>query len=312
MYDELKPIVPFGDNKTEYESEFGQLELTPRPKLRRRSTSLKLDTTVQMHGCDTEQRSMYRPYLESETSRYILNSFKKHNLNLLIKISNQFSKKKSCRQGMVKNPDNLFLGQDDHHTITSSYIEQEDDEKKKPPFDLEIYENHKSNHQHQTPANDSQLCHLKLEGELSYLPEYRSQFITFPIEKSHSIPQLSNIKFQGKFIGIPEYADSFKSYENIAKREPIRKPDFFNVSGFLNGVAEYADNFQVPDKTKMEKIVSAKGTDGFHLQGDTNKRLPEYIESFKDPNITAMPERAKAKTSFFGLKGNIDYTPEYR
>lgn len=69
MYDELEPIVPFGDNKTEYQSEFGQLVLTPRPGLRRRSTSLKLDTSTLMHGCDTEQRSMYRPYLESETSR---------------------------------------------------------------------------------------------------------------------------------------------------------------------------------------------------------------------------------------------------
>lgn len=213
---------------------------------------------------------------------------------------------------MVKYPDNLFLAKDDQHTVTSSSTKinlEEVEETKKPPFDLEIHENHK---QHHIPENHSQLCHLKLQGELSYLPEYRSQFITFPIEKSHSIPQLSNIKFQGKFIGIPEYADSFKSYDNIAKREPIKKPDFFNVNGFLNGVAEYADNFKVPDKSKMDKIVSAKGNDGFSLQGDTNKRLPEYIESFKDPKITAMPERAKAKSSFLGLKGNIDYTPEYR
>lgn len=209
---------------------------------------------------------------------------------------------------MVKNPDNLFLRQDDESTVTTGYIEKVDEEKKTRPIDLETYENQKHT-SHELPSNNSQLCHLKLEGELSYLPEYKSQFITFPIEKSHSIPQLSNIKFQGKFVGIPEYADSFKSYENIAKREPIRKADFFNIRGVVDGVAEYTDNYKEP---KMDKTASAKVSDALHLKGDFAKRLPEYNERFRDPKITAMPERAKPRSSFLGLKGNIDYTPEYR
>lgn len=69
LYDESEPIIPFGDNKTEYESEYGHLELSARPNLRRRSTSLKLDKTALMHDCDTEQRSKYRPYFDWETLR---------------------------------------------------------------------------------------------------------------------------------------------------------------------------------------------------------------------------------------------------
>lgn len=161
--------------------------------------------------------------------------------------------------------------------------------------------------------NDSQICHLRLEGELSYQPEYRSQFITFPIEKSHSIPQLSNIRFQGKFVGVPEYADSFKFYDNYVKCAPIIKPGHLSVKGSVESIGEYSENFKGHDRKTVEKSISAKKSDKFQLPDEmSGNQQGEYSESFKDPKITKMPERAKPRESILSLKGNMDYTPEYR
>lgn len=164
----------------------------------------------------------------------------------------------------------------------------------------------------QSIRNEAQDCHLKLEGELSYIPEYRSQFVPYQIERSHSIPQISNIKFYGTFMGIPEYTASFKSYDNVAKREMIKNPDLIGVRGTMDGVAEYQENFQEPDKNKVEKSISAKTNDGFSLQQDFSKHIPEYNDRFKDPKITSMPERPKPRTSILELNGNMEYNPEYR
>lgn len=162
--------------------------------------------------------------------------------------------------------------------------------------------------------NDSQTCHLRLEGELSYQPEYRSQFITFPIEKSHSIPQLTNIRFQGKFVGVPEYRDSFKFYDQYVKCAPIIKPGHLSVKGSVESVGEYVENFKEPDRKAVEKSISAKMNDQFHLLGEdgTSNQQAEYTENFKDPKITKMPERAKPRESILSLNGNMDYTAEYR
>lgn len=161
--------------------------------------------------------------------------------------------------------------------------------------------------------NESQTCHLRLEGELSYQPEYRSQFITFPIEKSHSIPQLTNIQFQGKFVGVPEYKDSFKFYDQYVKCAPIIKPGHLSVKGSVESIGEYSDNFKGHDQRTVDKRVSAKKSDKFHLLGEMDgNQQAEYTESFKDPKITKMPERAKPRESILSLNGNMDYTPEYR
>lgn len=164
---------------------------------------------------------------------------------------------------------------------------------------------------------DSQTCHLRLEGELTYMPEYRSQFVSYPIERSHSIPQLSNISFQGKFVGVPEYTDSFRCYDHFTKSEPIRKQDHLgstrgSVVDTVVGSGEYTENYKHPDQRSIDKTMLVKQVDKFHLLGDHPSRLPEYSESFKDPKITVMPERAKARDSILSLKGNMDYTPEYR
>lgn len=200
---------------------------------------------------------------------------------------------------MIKYPDSLNLSENDYP---------------QPPESLThastVEPNRKTD---ASNKNDSQTCHLRLEGELSYLPEYRSQFVTFPIEKSHSIPQLTNIRFQGKFVGIPEYADSFKFYDNYAKCAPIIKPGHLSVKGSVESVGEYSENFKEHKRQTVEKGVSAKKSDKFHLLGEMDgNQKAEYTESFKDPNITKMPERAKPRESILSLTGNMDYTAEYR
>lgn len=197
---------------------------------------------------------------------------------------------------MIKYPDSLNLSENDYP---------------QPPETASTVEPNRKTEA--SNKNDSQTCHLRLEGELSYQPEYRSQFVTFPIEKSHSIPQLTNIRFQGKFVGIPEYADSFKFYDNYAKCAPIIKPGHLSVKGSVESVGEYSENFKEHNRQTVEKGVSAKKSDKFHLLGEMDgNQQAEYTESFKDPNITKMPERAKPRESILSLTGNMDYTPEYR
>ncbi|KAJ6641204.1 hypothetical protein Bhyg_06139 [Pseudolycoriella hygida] len=200
------------------------------------------------------------------------------------------------RRSLIKYPDSLNLAQNDYPQTSPAGSKIEP----KPKIDA-------------SNKNDSQTCHLRLEGELSYQPEYRSQFVTFPIEKSHSIPQLTNIRFQGKFVGVPEYRDSFKFHDEYVKCAPIIKPGHLSVKGSVESVGEYSENFKEPDRSAVEKAVSAKKSDKFQLLGEMPaQQQPEYAESFKDPKITKMPERAKPRESILALKGNMDYTPEYR
>lgn len=167
------------------------------------------------------------------------------------------------------------------------------------------------------PINDilnSRKCHLKLEGEINYVPEYRSKFIEFPIEKSQSIPQLSNIKFYGRFDGIPEYRDNFKFYDCYSKSAPIKKSDNINFTcDKIVTVPEYKEKFKEPDKTAISKTISLKSEDNFQktIKGEFTKILPEYNESFKDPQIKEKPERGKCREPYLRLKGRIEFNPEY-
>lgn len=200
---------------------------------------------------------------------------------------------------MIKYPDSLNLSENDYPQRPESLVNGLSIEPK-PKIDA-------------SNKNDAQTCHLRLEGELSYQPEYRSQYITFPIEKSHSIPQLNNIRFQGKFVGVPEYRDSFKFYDQYVKCAPIIKPGNLSVKGSVESIGEYSENFKGHDRKTVETSVSAKKSDMFRLLGEmAGNQQAEYTESFKDPKITKMPERAKPRESILSLKGNMDYTPEYR
>lgn len=176
-------------------------------------------------------------------------------------------------------------------------------------------------------------CHLHLSGELSYAPEYRSQFVgAAPIDKSHSIPQLSNIRFQGKFDGMAEYRDSFREYDRYARCAPIRNPGHLRTAGAeataaaANASGEYAEKYQAP--VAPERTVRAhRQEDQFSLTpvagdgvggGTAAIRAAEQAERSTAANIgqdvgdVAKPERGRAKGDFLSLKGSMEYSPDYR
>lgn len=65
-------MIPYSAIKTEYEREFGQVELSPRAILRRRSTSLKLEESMEYNlpVATSEKQSEFHAYTEDETLKY--------------------------------------------------------------------------------------------------------------------------------------------------------------------------------------------------------------------------------------------------
>lgn len=162
----------------------------------------------------------------------------------------------------------------------------------------------------------SQVDHLSLSGELQMNPEYRSQFVTFPIGKSQSVPQISNIQFQGKFTGIAEYRDSFREYDHYAKSAAIRKPDHLTVKGaIMGGDGDNAEKSIASEKSValFEKSVSAKKSDTLRLPSHMANRQAEYSDQYKDQQIiSSLPKRGKPRSDFLSLNGKMEYSPEYR
>lgn len=144
--------------------------------------------------------------------------------------------------------------------------------------------------------------------------EYRCQYVKFPIEKAHSIPQITHLKLQGDFNGIAEYRDCYKMYEDYSKSAPIKKADNLNVAKQKEtetNAAEYKEKFQKPPSDiKQEKLMKAKNH--LHPTGEFTKDLPEYYDSFRDPKIKQMPERGKCREPYLRLKGKLEFNPEYR
>lgn len=177
-------------------------------------------------------------------------------------------------------------------------------------------------------AQEQMRCHLQMRAagtQNEVAPsEYKRQFVEqFPIEKAHSIPQMSSIKMQGEFHAVPEYQDSFKMYANYSRSAPIKKHDNLRVSGAEQQstsnetdaagdlLPEYRDKFNVPPKY-LAKEKSLKTNDHLRPQGEFSKEVPEYYESFRDPQITEMPERGKVREPYLRLRGKIEFNPEYR
>lgn len=173
-------------------------------------------------------------------------------------------------------------------------------------------------------------CTLKLEGELTYMPEYQSQYHQHQsIERSQSIPQMNNIKFYGNFHGTPEYQDKYKFYNNIAKREPLKRSDHLKLSSPYTAAvvspmktpqtSEYSDRFKensVDDTTKAgapRRKPFEISTIKKHLAiGQQSQTMPEYQDKFKDPHMRKMPMMAHAKEHNLSLDGEMEYNPEYR
>lgn len=173
-------------------------------------------------------------------------------------------------------------------------------------------------------------CTLKLEGELTYTPEYQSQYQRHQsIERSQSIPPMSNIEFRGKFQGVPEYQENYKGYADVAKREPLKRDDHLKLSPRINAAgmaplrpyqtSEYSDRFKEKvDKspkvpTPSRRKPSANSSIKKHLiSSPPSKSMPEYQEKYKDPEIRRMPTMAKAREHQLSLDGDMEYIPEYR
>ncbi|KAL9918013.1 uncharacterized protein ACN427_000536 isoform 1-T1 [Glossina fuscipes fuscipes] len=149
--------------------------------------------------------------------------------------------------------------------------------------------------------------------------EYKRQFVQFPIEKAHSIPQITHIKIQGHFQGVPEYQDCFKMYSNYEKPAALKKADNLVISGSevhlktenSQTLPEYQEKFHQPPK-EMSKEKPLKTQDHLLVAGEFSKDVPEYYESFQDPQIKQMPERGRCREPYLHLRGKIEFNPEYR
>ncbi|XP_053967118.1 uncharacterized protein LOC128868719, partial [Anastrepha ludens] len=313
-----EPALPFSSLKSEYKRQFRDLKFYLRPNLLRQSTSLHLEGLMQDKSEHQEQFHWYT----SDDLEF-------------------------CRSIPAKNSENLFMTGDINMEpeYRSSYIsypmvdrttkilprevfrlDPDPINKKLQPTAEGAIATKKSvdnKISRQLAARNLQMCHLQHcvpETKYSTNPsEYKHQFVQFPIEKAHSIPQISNLKIQGKFGGVPEYQDCFKMYENYSKSAPIKKVDNLRVSGAeviekMNDntkVPEYREKFREPPKN-VSKEKPLKTYDHLHLNGQFSKDIPEYYESFRDPQIRQMPERGKCREPYLRLKGKIEFNPEYR
>lgn len=197
----------------------------------------------------------------------------------------------------------------------------------KTAAEIEIVEKLNDDKEQREKASElQQECHLQKRAltdasQYHVTPsEYQRQFVPQLIEKAHSIPQISHIKMQGNFQTVPEYQDSFKMYANYAKPLPIKKEDNLRMSGseiqvnsneVCSVVPEYKEKYhELPKDAGKEKPL--KTEDHLKPSGNFSKDVPEYFESFRDPQVKQIPEKGKCREPYLHLKGKIEFNPEYR
>lgn len=180
-----------------------------------------------------------------------------------------------------------------------------------------------------TVADRKGACTLKLTGELSYSPEYRSAYKEYePIQRSQSMPKVNHIKFHGKFQGSPEYRNSFRPYDHFTRCEPIKQRDHLKVGSTTVNTAivspiststEYADQFKELNLRGVERRKLSKHIDNvvrknsLLIGGACNQNIyPEYSDKYRDPKVTKFPERAKPRSPLLSIHGDMEYKPEYR
>lgn len=174
---------------------------------------------------------------------------------------------------------------------------------------------------------DARSCTLKVEGELTYSPEYRDEYHSRPpMERSRSIPQMGHIKFQGSFHGVPEYKESFPSYDRPEKSESLKRKDTLNIGSRSNAAvilpfrntisSEYGDRFKDKSVRHSAKTKPFKQFDNFTLKNDLivghQHTLPLYRESFRTPPAREPTSKATGRDSTLALEGKMQYSPEYR
>ncbi|XP_017483109.1 PREDICTED: uncharacterized protein LOC108371991 isoform X1 [Rhagoletis zephyria] len=313
-----EPALPFSSLKSEYQRQFRGLYNNLRPILLRRSTSLYFKGLMQNKSEHQEQFHWYTP----EDLKYCRSTSVRNSKNLFA--SGEISMEPEYRSSYISYP---------MVDRTTKILPREAFRLDPDPVEKKIHPTVQEVPSCQKLANDKSLRELAARnlqksrlqqyvGDNKYNTapsEYKRQFVQFPIEKAHSIPQISHIKIQGKFGGVPEYQDCFKMYDNYSKSAPIKKVDNLRVSGAEivekanddTKLPEYREKFREPPKS-VSKEKAIKIPDHLHPNGQFSKDIPEYYESFRDPKITQMPERGKCREPYLRLKGKIEFNPEYR
>lgn len=208
------------------------------------------------------------------------------------------------RSSKIKYPENLKLSGD--FNLLPEY------QASYHPFN-EMNINDDSTHKKPSKKYFQQYCNLKLEGEQHLDGEYKSQFKCYPqMEKSYSIPQISHIKFNGDFHDVPEYQDQFRFYDKATKEKLIKKQSHLSIIGKNQTVPEYRERYQGYNQSEIQRTYPIIKNDTLDMRGEFSKDLPEYYESFKDPNVRIIPERMKCRKPYLTISGTTDYHPEYK
>uniref|UniRef100_A0A1I8Q8K2 Stabilizer of axonemal microtubules 2 n=2 Tax=Stomoxys calcitrans TaxID=35570 RepID=A0A1I8Q8K2_STOCA len=309
--------------KTEYTGKFQNLPLARRTQSLRRATSLRLEGLMPLNR--SEHQDCFHWFSPEDW--------------------------KSCRSYPMRKPDILRLAGpcEMEPEYRSSYITypmvdratkilpremfriHSPPKPPKPennaPDEIEIIQKVTEDKIQRERAAEQQLeCHLQKraatdEQQPKVSPsEYARQYVTpYTSEKAHSIPQMSHIRMQGNFHAVPEYQDSFKMYANYTKPEAIRKADNLVISGSEiqmpdeseNVMPEYRAKFHQPPRD-LEKEKPLKTEDHLKPSGQFSTDVPEYYESFRDPQVKQIPEKGKCRENYLHLKGKLEFNPEYR
>lgn len=156
--------------------------------------------------------------------------------------------------------------------------------------------------------------HQKLDTENNYMPEYRSKFQPMIAERSLMIPQPSHLggyDDDGDFRGASEYTNRYKTYDHFTKSAPIKKEDNLHMNGMTDMRPEYRDRFK-GDMSTFERRHPYRQADNLHQEGDFGRVPGEYNEKYRSHNASSYPERAKPRSDFLCLNGDMEYSAESR
>ncbi|XP_050322297.1 uncharacterized protein LOC126754412 isoform X2 [Bactrocera neohumeralis] len=303
--------LPFNSLESEYSCQFKKRYFNSKPSILRRSTSLHLEGLMQNKS---EHQEQFQPYTFED--------YKLSRGSLIKKAENL------CMSGIINMEPEYRSSYISYPMVnrTSKILPREafrlfSDPTDKNPHPEEVKNTISKKLIVDKITSENSLQQICVETKYNTAPsEYKQQFVRFPIEKACSIPQISHLKIKGEFGGVPEYKDSFKTYETYLKSAPIKKGDNLRMPGAqevdveTNAILKFTEHrAKLKDPTEFtsnEKLL--KVNNHINLCGQFSKDLPEYYESFRDPQIKHMPERSKCREPYLRLKGKIEFNPEYR
>lgn len=271
----------------------------------------------------SEQKSSYKPYSDEVVSR--------------------------ARPPMIKKPNNLFLTGDielfpEYRTSFVPYSLESVYKYNKPPcyHPKPVKKVRKTPPQERTPPKQQEpqpempdrqkiteakilnnnygvpcpnRYHQKLDTENNYMPEYRSKYQPMIAQRSSLIPQPSHLGgYDGDddFRGASEYTNRYKTYDHFTKSAPIKKEDNLHMNGMTDMRPEYKERFKGVDMNTFERRHPYRQADNLHQEGDFGRVPAEYNEKYRSHNASSYPERAKPRSDFLCLNGEMEYSAESR